>query len=476
MIALRFVHGEGGASAKGMRVKVLRRKDQVHVKPTAAEIANLSHRVQDGSVSLSKKDEREFDDQIPKHLPIKVKIKKEKEEKFKDLKNEHWAREFELELTNTGDKNVYFLGLNLILPEIKASDGRSVSFPLHYGRPELSDLEVKANSNDIPIRPGETYVFRIPRNLVLAHETVNQKLTRPQPKKIVLHFNFLSFGDGTGFLGNTGLFFPRSAKEVSAACADPPYKDSSKNRNRIDLERLSTGFLPVKFLLEDSSNTSPLALTSQTCCSGSECLQSKTWSLFICVNCDLRDGINGAFCSDPFARCWHPDYYSIDCMNPESGETFLCPQVDVSPCESAQPTPTPPPTTPSPSPTPEHCPLNCTDPLADLPADPCDTANNIPGTNCPFGYSQAGNCCYATCREPTYLPECPPGRTARWGWPFDCEWHCLVTLPNGGGGGGNDPPPGENGGDPCEPWYWVLFQYDEQLGWIEVSRWFAFCA
>ena len=47
-------------------------------------------------------EERELEDKIPKHLPIKVKIKKEKEKAFKDLKNEKWLRDFELEITNTG--------------------------------------------------------------------------------------------------------------------------------------------------------------------------------------------------------------------------------------------------------------------------------------------------------------------------------------------------------------------------------------
>ena len=36
--------------------------------------------------------ERIFENKIPAHIPIKIKIKKEKEESFKDLKNEKWLR------------------------------------------------------------------------------------------------------------------------------------------------------------------------------------------------------------------------------------------------------------------------------------------------------------------------------------------------------------------------------------------------
>ena len=52
--------------------------------------------------------ERTFENKIPAHIPIKIKIKREKEQKFKELNNEKWLREFELELTNTGDKPIYF--------------------------------------------------------------------------------------------------------------------------------------------------------------------------------------------------------------------------------------------------------------------------------------------------------------------------------------------------------------------------------
>jgi hypothetical protein len=56
-------------------------------------------------------DERELEDKIPKHVPIKVKIKSEKETSFRDLANPKWIRDFELDITNTSDKPIYFLEL-----------------------------------------------------------------------------------------------------------------------------------------------------------------------------------------------------------------------------------------------------------------------------------------------------------------------------------------------------------------------------
>lgn len=136
------------------RVKVLRRKDQKDLKPTSAEIA-----IADGQA----KEERSLDDKIPKHLPIKVKVKADKEKQFKDLDNPYWARNFELEVKNTGIRPIYRLVLLLHLPETAIAGGNLV-FSLAYGRSELTmfqDTLESAKPDDIPIKPGETYILRM---------------------------------------------------------------------------------------------------------------------------------------------------------------------------------------------------------------------------------------------------------------------------------------------------------------------------
>src|SRR5215212_3668287 len=71
-------------------------------------------------------EERKMEITIPKHLPIKVGMKEEKEKAFKDLKNEKWVRDFELEITNTGDKPIYVLSFIVILPEITDGGGHNI--------------------------------------------------------------------------------------------------------------------------------------------------------------------------------------------------------------------------------------------------------------------------------------------------------------------------------------------------------------
>src|SRR2546423_13624686 len=92
------------------------------------------------STGIAQSEEREIEDKIPKHLPIKIKIKKEKEKAFKDLKNDNWMRDVEFEVTNTGDKPIYFLYIVVEMPEITAPNGTIMAFPLVYGRTEFDSI------------------------------------------------------------------------------------------------------------------------------------------------------------------------------------------------------------------------------------------------------------------------------------------------------------------------------------------------
>ena len=82
--------------------------------------------------AAGQEEERQLEDLIPKHVPIKIKIKKEKEAGFKDLKNEKWAREFELEVTNTGTKPIYVVYF-YVGTEVKAASGNRIVSMLSYG-------------------------------------------------------------------------------------------------------------------------------------------------------------------------------------------------------------------------------------------------------------------------------------------------------------------------------------------------------
>ena len=220
--------------------------------------------------SAQSSEERELEDKVPKHLPIKVKIKKEKEKAFKDLKNEKWVRDFELEITNAGDKPIYFLSLLLILPGITAPDGNEIGFAIHYGRSALGDIGTKAEPDDVPINPGETYVFRFPDNKLIDWERFRHREDKPDPKKLSLRFQILSFGDGTGFVGSNGLALPRPPNERSSLerCEPAPGLNDSggvKLQPAIFLiDDLPAQFLLANFLSPETSHLASLNLTPQS--------------------------------------------------------------------------------------------------------------------------------------------------------------------------------------------------------------------
>lgn len=166
-------------------------------------------------------EERVLENTIPKDVPLKVKIKKEKEESFKDLKNKKWVRELELEVTNTGDKPIYFFDIHLrtnVAPGIEVilddmnRDGLLV-LTVEYGRAELGDLRSKPGPDDVPIKQGETFIFTIHPGEVGGWEMAIRDGAHPQPTRVQLIFQSLSFGDGTGLLGSGGQPYPSPRKQ-----------------------------------------------------------------------------------------------------------------------------------------------------------------------------------------------------------------------------------------------------------------------
>jgi hypothetical protein len=311
--------------------------------------------------SVAQSTEREFEDRVPKHLPIKVKLKKEKEKAVKDLNNEKWVRDFQLEITNTGTKPIYFLDMILIMPGIIAPNGIGMSFTIQYGRGELLKIETKAGPDDVPIMPGETYVFNFSDLAVKGWENFRQRENKPDAKKLILDFQILSFGDGTGFFRKDGIAIPQapSAKSGLNGCEPKPnLSDSSGVQGHHSSRRRWPAIFPVNslpaenllanFLSPEASEEASLKLKSQSqlCCSGNNCFRSKP-DTNNCLCGGTRLGIVEAACSDPRGSCNSVEYFYDAC------DGGYCLRVEINPCGgNTAPTPTPTPT-PSPTPTPD---------------------------------------------------------------------------------------------------------------------------
>jgi hypothetical protein len=254
LVATRYSKGEAISSAEEKRMKVLRRKGQLKLTPTARERTSFNKGMQE--------ERRELEEKIPKNVPIKVKLRSEKERSFKDLKNGNWLRDFELQVTNTSDKPIYFLELWLMLPDTKTENDRQLAFPLRYGRADFIDFDTRPVAGDIPIQPRETYVFTIPEAKQQAWQQFKLRRNEPDPRKVEIHFVQLSFGDGSGFSGEDPYPYKRE-QSSTVFCREGPKQTAGKafsNRAQIPFPALQehssllspAAFVPVKFSVAET--------------------------------------------------------------------------------------------------------------------------------------------------------------------------------------------------------------------------------
>lgn len=379
--------------------------------------------------------ERAFENKIPPHIPIRIKIKKEKVDSFKDLRNEKWLREFELEVTNTGDKPIYFLYIMLSHNVKDKEDGVELMYPLTYGRAELGDIVTKASNDDIPIKPGETQILKL--SDVPAWEQGVREKRWPQSTKFTAEIQSLSFGDGTGYFG-TKPYPPTGKRQATTSQPESP-KARTGPSERLTSKSTPTAsspifnqptFLSASFLSADSVSAYSSATQPLLACPVPECLPLKPWSGYVCCDNDNRESCriqNRPTFDDLTGVCMEQELGKTECV--AGTVTYFCQTIKVYDC-GLGPGPSP-----SPTPTPKSC-TYCTDPTALHPADCSDPDH----PKCGFlEYEQFGCCYRETCEHagvppPPPPPPCPEGyfRTSEDVQPFPhCGYLPCVPLPPG---------------------------------------------
>jgi hypothetical protein len=248
------------------------------------------------------------EDKIPKHLPIKVKVK--------NLNNEKWTRELEIDVTNTGEKPIYALHFALVSHEIQSEDGHDLAVAMiHYGRWALIDFDAPLQPDDVAIQPGETHTFKISEGESRGWEDIlkRRNLPKEEPKKVRLVFNLINFGDGTGFWTTGGVPVDMHKKRASkgsciegtGALQSAMFSNSPsipiRTHGQIQFPNLPAAFLPVNFSPGAVNNLSPNAFTSvrqDTCCPGqSGCSPRKPDHYTCCLG--TAETTQEAACSDP---------------------------------------------------------------------------------------------------------------------------------------------------------------------------------
>jgi hypothetical protein len=111
----------------------------------------------------------------------------------------------------------------LLFPEFVVPNGGVKGIPLRYGRMDFIKSATRPLPDDVPINPGETYTFKIPDQDQQAWYNRQAAGLARNPRKLQFIFSHLSFGDGTGFLGTTGLSYPNkhlSQAELDGRCLE----------------------------------------------------------------------------------------------------------------------------------------------------------------------------------------------------------------------------------------------------------------
>ena len=166
---------------------------------------------------------RSFENKIPPQVPLKIKIKKEKEEKALDVNNKNWFRDIEIEITNTSDKPIYFLSIDVRMPDVTSERGVVMLFPLRYGRVEFYEHNTKPLPEDKPIAAKATYTFAFEEDNKVGWDAWRAKNQKNDPMTLEVTFNHLNFGDGTGFTSMSAIPFPfKNDPEQLSGCLKKP--------------------------------------------------------------------------------------------------------------------------------------------------------------------------------------------------------------------------------------------------------------
>lgn len=181
---------------------------------------------------------RVIEDQIPAHLPLKVELQNLDAEKLLD--------NVTLKVTNLSKKPIYFLDFEIILPDVRSPQGDPIGFPLRYGRIDLLQFDKPLRREDVPLQPGESYLFKIDNRSLEGFKQYSARisLTQSEIKRVYLFFYLLNFGDGTGFSTPGGDPIDIKKEPPNSSCQEEKSK-SAINPVRLKLPSLlSASFQP----------------------------------------------------------------------------------------------------------------------------------------------------------------------------------------------------------------------------------------
>ena len=301
---------------------------------------------------------------------------------------------------------------------------------IKYHTPGIRHNDSIATADDIPIKPGESKRFTIQRGNLLAWDKLGRERHWRLPTKVKIEFQFLSFGDGTGFLGDKAAPFPVRPKTTQRSSFTSPARGKpanvrrnmamGKGRRTPRSTSILPAVLPVSYFRAHSTSTTPNAAVPFYDCEPG-CAPVDHDFYVTCYGCDAHNDY--WYSNDSSLPCGQIYYPTETCTIPETGESYTCQYTGIIVCLNAPP---PPPPSPRPTATP-------------IPPD-CHFCTSDAQCNCPYNHCNTlvGSCVgssYTGCDE-HFVDDC----VADGGYiPLDPDTHtyvCICNYDDGGGGGG----------------------------------------
>jgi ABC-type multidrug transport system fused ATPase/permease subunit len=152
--------------------------------------------------------ERVFQVREFKDMPVIVR-------EARNYKSETWHKDLEIEVKNVSTKPIYYMLVHLMFPDDSARSGVKVGIRLVFGKEENSDFDRDPGPDDPHLSPGEVFIFTIPSDESKWLEARQRKYPEVH-NHIVFRFDVISFGDGTGFIGESGRNYRTKTSRLRA--------------------------------------------------------------------------------------------------------------------------------------------------------------------------------------------------------------------------------------------------------------------
>lgn len=118
-----------------------------------------------------------------------------------NVNSDNFLDDFAIEVRNISDKPIYSIYLAGLFPNSGKIINQSAGFAMFYGDPSLIDRSNHARPEDKPINPGDTAQIKIFKKIAEGYKESLRIGKHPISvfSKIVVRFQTLNFGDGTGY-------------------------------------------------------------------------------------------------------------------------------------------------------------------------------------------------------------------------------------------------------------------------------------